>query len=510
MAASVSPKRPVRIGGASGGFTDRVAGIRRLAADPKVDAVVGDWLSENVMTGYGAGKARKVQSDKATTKLPLEERKKTAYYASTFLQCLEPAISEIAQNGAKLVVNAGASDTELLAEVVNDMVLGGGFDMKVAWVEGDDVTLSFKRLVAGGATFRSITDQRTLNEWGFDPICAQAYLGSLGIAEALRQGADLVICGRVSDAAPSIGIAAWWHGWGASDLDELAGALVAGHLIECSAFVTGGYYSRFKDLMKAKKHLDLGFPIAEVFSDGTCTITKEDMSNGIVNVETVTSQLVYEINGPLYFNSDVVAALEGITLEQTGKDRVRVCGVKGLPPPPTTRCGITAHGGYQAEWHFYLVGLDIEEKCKWMEEQARFAIGEDLMNRFTMIKFHVHGSSPDNPRNQELATVDFRIFAQAQDASLFDHTGAEEWDWLRSFLTINKIQELLGPEEYYGRRIDRFEMKNIRAVHFLLKDHLDRGYNSGSKLDTLAKNLCEYLRAKHVPIPRKFLQKGHL
>ncbi|CRK29794.1 hypothetical protein BN1708_015669 [Verticillium longisporum] len=416
MAASVTPQRPVRVGGASGGFTDRVAGIRRLAADPEVDAVVGDWLSENVMTGYGAGKARKVQSDKATTKLPLEERKKTAYYASTFLQCFEPAIPEIARNGTELVVNAGASDKELLAEVVDDMVLRGGFDMKVARVEGDDVTLSFKRLVAEGATFRSVTDERTLNEWGFDPICAQAYLGSLGIAEALRQGADIVICGRVSDAAPSIGIATWWHNWGASDLDELAGALVAGHLIECSVFVTGGYYSRFKDLMKAKKHLDLGFPIAEVFSDGTCSITKEEMSNGIVNVETVTSQLIYEINGPLYFNSDVVAVLEGIALEQIASDAN--------------------------------VGLFV--------------------------------------------------------------SGVEEWDWLRSFLTVNKVQELLGPEEYHGGRIDRFEMKNIRAVHFLLKDHLDRGYNSGSKLDTLAKILCEYLRAKHVPIPRKFLQKGHL
>ncbi|CRK31610.1 hypothetical protein BN1723_014534 [Verticillium longisporum] len=475
MAASVTPQRPVRVGGASGGFTDRVAGIRRLAADPEVDAVVGDWLSENVMTGYGAGKARKVQSDKATTKLPLEERKKTAYYASTFLQCFEPAIPEIARNGTELVVNAGASDKELLAEVVDDMVLRGGFDMKVARVEGDDVTLSFKRLVAEGATFRSVTDERTLNEWGFDPICAQAYLGSLGIAEALRQGADIVICGRVSDAAPSIGIATWWHNWGASDLDELAGALVAGHLIECSVFVTGGYYSRFKDLMKAKKHLDLGFPIAEVFSDGTCSITKEEMSNGIVNVETVTSQLIYEINGPLYFNSDVVAVLEGIALEQIGKDRVRVCGVKGPLPPPTTRCGITAHGGYQAEWHFYLVGLDIEEKSP--------------------LGYIALGRSGDK--------------ASDANVGLFV-SGVEEWDWLRSFLTVNKVQELLGPEEYHGGRIDRFEMKNIRAVHFLLKDHLDRGYNSGSKLDTLAKILCEYLRAKHVPIPRKFLQKGHL
>lgn len=185
-------------------------------------------------------------------------------------------------------------------------------------------------------------------------------------------------------------------------------------------FVTGGYYSRFKDLMKAKKHLDLGFPIAEVMANGECRITKEKNTNGVVNTETVTSQLVYEISGPLYFNSDAVADLHNIRLEQIGEDLVHVSGVKGLPPPPTTRVGVTAHGGYQAEWHFYLVGLDIAEKCRWMEEQARYAIGEDLINQFTMLKFHVHGTSPINPHNQEIATVDFRIFAQAPKAELFD------------------------------------------------------------------------------------------
>lgn len=172
--------------------------------------------------------------------------------------------------------------------------------------------------------------------------------------------------------------------------------------------------------MKAKKHIDLGFPIAEVHSNGECVITKEKNSNGIVNTETVTSQLVYEISGPLYFNSDVVADLHEISLQQVGDDTVKVTGVKGLPPPETTRVGVTAHGGYQAEWHFYLVGLDIEEKCRWMEEQARYAIGEDIIKEFTMLKFHVHGTSPSNPRNQEIATVDFRIFAQGPRAELFD------------------------------------------------------------------------------------------
>jgi hypothetical protein len=196
--------------------------------------------------------------------------------------------------------------------------------------------------------------------------------------------------------------------------------LIAGHLIECSVFVTGGYYSRFKELMRAKKHLDLGFPIAEILPDGECRITKEKNTNGVVNTETVTSQLVYEISGPLYFNSDVVADLHGIKLEQAGEDLVHVSGVRGLPPPPTTRVGVTAHGGYQAEWHFYLVGLDIEEKCQWMEEQAKHAIGEEIMKQFTTLKFHVHGTSPPNPPDQEIATVDFRIFAQGPKAELFD------------------------------------------------------------------------------------------
>lgn len=193
MTATAQVKRPIRIGGASGGFTDRVAAIRRLASDPDVDAVVGDWLSENVMTGYGAGKARQ---DTPKEKLSLEERKKTAMYASTFLQCFEPAIHELAKNKTKLAVNAGASDTELLAEVVKDTVIKAGYDMKVAWVEGDDVTEPFKKMVAEGHEFKSSTNGMSLSQWGHEPICAQAYLGSLGIAEALRQGADIVICGR--------------------------------------------------------------------------------------------------------------------------------------------------------------------------------------------------------------------------------------------------------------------------------------------------------------------------
>jgi hypothetical protein len=194
------------------------------------------------MTGYGAGKVRLVEKVGLSVleQQSLEERKRTAQYASTFLQCFEPAIPHLVRNGTKLAVNAGASDTKLLARVCQQMVRDAGYDLKVAWVEGDDVTDAFLEMVNDGKEFRSVADNRTLEEWGFSPICAQAYLGSLGITEALRQGADIVICGRVSDAAPTIGIAAWWHNWEATNYDQLAGALIAGHIIECSAFVTGG------------------------------------------------------------------------------------------------------------------------------------------------------------------------------------------------------------------------------------------------------------------------------
>jgi hypothetical protein len=207
MPLSKNSKRAVRIAGASGGFTDRARAIKSLAQDPDIDAIVGDWLSENVMTGYGAGKVKALKA-RGGEDLPLEERMKTAQYASTFLQCFEPAIPYLAKNGAKLAVNAGASDTELLAEVCSKLVEDAGFDLKIAWVEGDDVTEAFTSLSDSGEKFPSLIDGKNLEDWGLEPISAQCYLGSLGIAEALRQGADIVICGRVSDAAPTIGVAA--------------------------------------------------------------------------------------------------------------------------------------------------------------------------------------------------------------------------------------------------------------------------------------------------------------
>jgi len=383
----------------------------------------------------------------------------------------------------------------------------------------------------------------------------------------------------------------------------------------------------------------MGFPICAINNKGEGVMSKEKNTGGCMTVNSVTSQLLYEIQGPLYYNCDVTANLESIKMEQVGEDQVKVSGVKGLPPPPTTKVGITGFAGWQAEYHIYLVGLHMEEKCRWIEEQIRYEFGEEMIKKFDVLKFMQNGSSVIDSRNQDVATVDFRVFAQSRDRELlnmrnpkgffrvsmvnflmscpgaslgndvrqaegkpyyeyhpsllpqsavqqrvhciwngeesegfkegkkvidmplapefkeydrqqpsyettnpvdltafgptvrlplgsivlgrsgdkcsdanvgFFVRNEDEWEWLRSLLTVEKIKELLGPEEYKGKPIDRFEMPNIRAVHFLLHDHLDRGYDACSTYDTLGKNVCEYLRAKTVDIPVQFVRRGVL
>ncbi|OAA62526.1 hypothetical protein SPI_04066 [Niveomyces insectorum RCEF 264] len=625
-------KRPVRIAGASGGFSDRQRAIKDLAA-LDVDVIVGDWLSECTMTLHGA---QKVDNERLRAAGRLMEEP-VGLFDPTFMDNLGPALPDIARKGIKVAVNAGASDTSLLARLVQDEVTQRGLALRVAYVEGDEVTETVQQLIDAGEPFPSLMTGEDLKDWGYTPIYAQCYLGGAGIAEALRRGADIVICGRVADAAPSVGAGLWWHGWDReTDFDEVAGALVCGHLIECAAYVTGGYFSGFKRLLDQCENL--GFPIAELAHDGSCVITKEQNgTGGEVSVGTVASQLLYEIQGPLYYGCDATANIEGITMTDvstpSSPDRVRVAGVRGLPPPRTTKVGLTAVGGYQAEFHVYLCGLDLEAKAEWVERQIRYAAG-DAVKELSCFKFSLNGYCPPDPRNQDVATVDLRVFVQTQNKDLVskatldvpgfnrwcmdnglqgcpgwtlgnDQRQSEgklyyeyyvtllpqaavqhrvvllwekadpdrgriavppvahlaeyprdqrsyetqapvdlarfgpttrgplgwvvggrsgdkasdanvgfyvrhddEWDWLRSLLTVDKIKQLLD-EEYVGGKIERFEIPGIRAVHFLLRDHLDRGFNSTSTYDTLGKNVGEYLRAKWVNIPNKFLARGH-
>jgi hypothetical protein len=173
-------KRPVRVAGSSGGFSDRVEAISRLAKDGEIDVIVGDWLSEMTMTIHGTGKVKvKERLGDKVNNLSWDETLQNAMFADNFMDCFTPAIDDLAKNGIKLAVNAGASDTEVLAKLVQKTVKDRGHNLKVAWVEGDDVNGVVKSMIEQGEGFASTMHGRTIKEWGLDPICAQCYLGGL-------------------------------------------------------------------------------------------------------------------------------------------------------------------------------------------------------------------------------------------------------------------------------------------------------------------------------------------
>lgn len=374
-------------------------------SDP-VDVLIGDWMSEANMTSRAALK---------TSFDSTSGEKAEAAYEPTFLEALEPALVNIAKHGIKVAVNAGASDTKLLHEVVTEMVRSKGLSLKVAWISGDEVLPAVQAAMKRGQSkFENICTGEELADWKFKPIYAQAYLGGVGIAAAFAKGADIVVCGRVSDASPIIGAAMWWHNWKREQLHELASAFVAGHLIECSNYVCGGNFTGFKSL-EGRGWEDIGYPIAEIAWNGQVVITKNLGSGGEVSTQTCSSQLLYEIQGPLYYNSDVTAILNELWFEQLGTNRVALRGVKADLPPATTKIGLTAAGGFQAEVHWFLCGLDIADKARMMEAQIRRML-KPYSHKFTKLAFTLNGTAAEDAKNQNAATVDFRVFAQAPTA----------------------------------------------------------------------------------------------
>lgn len=206
-----------------------------------------------------------------------------------------------------------------------------GLKLKIGWVSGDDLRVTLgsdlsalsekpKHLDSPNADVHLQSNTFSFLDKKTPIVFASAYLGARAIVAGLRQGADIIVCGRVADASPVIAAAWYWHDWDADNYDALGGALVAGHLIECSAYVTGGNFSGFTE-HDLDIFVDPPFPIAEIESDGSCTITKHDGTGGMITEETVTCQLLYEIQGSIYLNSDVKACLDNIAIIQTAPNR---------------------------------------------------------------------------------------------------------------------------------------------------------------------------------------------
>ncbi|MFF3964887.1 acyclic terpene utilization AtuA family protein [Streptomyces griseorubiginosus] len=326
---------PLRIGNASGFYGDRFDALREMLTGGELDVLTGDYLAELTMLILGRDRLKDPG----------------AGYARTFLRQLEESLGLAHERGVRIVTNAGGLNPAGLATRIRELADRLGLDVKVAHVEGDDLTARHPGSLA-----------------------AHAYLGGFGIAACLREGADVVVTGRVTDAALATGPAAAHFGWGPGEYDRLAGAVVAGHVLECGTQATGGNYAFF-----AEGGRDLGrpgFPLAELHEDGTAVITKHPGTGGFVDVGTVTAQLLYETQGARYAGPDVTARLDTVRLDQDGPDRVRISGVRGEAPPPTLKVGLNRLGGFRNEVAFVLTGLDIEAKAALVRQQLEPALAK--------------------------------------------------------------------------------------------------------------------------------------
>lgn len=309
--------------------------MHEMLTGGEVHYVTGDYLAELTMLILGRDRMKNPARG----------------YAKTFLTQLEECLGLAHERGVRIVTNAGGLNPAGLAEAVRALAERLGIPARVAHVEGDDLQPRAQELGLG------------------TPLTANAYLGGWGIADCLNAGADVVVTGRVTDASVIVGSAAAHFGWGRTDYDKLAGAVVAGHVIECGTQATGGNFSFFREIPGIADLVLPGFPLAEVYDDGSSVITKHPGTGGLVSVDTVTAQLLYEITGARYANPDVTARMDSIQLTSDGPDRVRISGVVGEPPPPTLKVSLNSIGGFRNAMTFVLTGLDIDAKAELLRRQ---------------------------------------------------------------------------------------------------------------------------------------------
>ncbi|MFJ2227699.1 acyclic terpene utilization AtuA family protein [Streptomyces halstedii] len=362
---------PLRIGNASGFYGDRFDAVREMLTGGPLDVLTGDYLAELTMLILGRGRLKDPRRG----------------YASTFLRQWEENVHLARERGVRIVTNAGGLNPAGLADAVREVAEKAGLPVRVAHVEGDALP------VPDGC------------------LTANAYLGGAGIAACLRAGADVVVTGRVTDAALVTGPAAAHFGWGPDDLDALAGAVVAGHVLECGTQATGGNYAFFGEHDVRRP----GFPLAEIHPDGSSVVTKHPGTGGVVDIGTVTAQLVYETAGARYAGPDVTARLDTVTLTQDGPDRVRIDGVRGEAPPATLKTGLTRLGGWRNEVVFVLTGLDVEAKARLVKEQ--FADALDRAGRVPAeVRWELARTDRPDAPTEETASALLRLVVRDQDA----------------------------------------------------------------------------------------------
>ena len=384
---------PIRIANCSGFFGDRMSAAKEMVEGGPIDVLTGDWLAE--LTMLILARTRSKQPNRG--------------YATTFVAQMEQVMGACVERHIKVVSNAGGLDPEGCAKAVSEIAKRLGVHPKIAVVRGDDLMERIPELTAAGQLTHFETGAPIADAARF--VTANAYLGCWGIVDALESGADIVITGRVTDAAVVCGPAAWHHGWKRTDWHALAGAVAAGHVIECGAQATGGNYSFFTEIPDMTH---VGFPWAEIADDGSTVIGKHEGAGGEVSIGTITSQLLYEIGGPQYLGPDVTTRFDTVQLEQLAPDRVRVYGVQGEPPPASLKVCLNRAGGFRQDMSVCLTGLDIEAKAA-LVEAAFWASCPFERGAFDEVITRIVRTDKADPASNEEATAFWTIHLKDSD-----------------------------------------------------------------------------------------------
>lgn len=381
----------------SGFFGDKITAAREMIEGGPIDILTGDYLAELTMAIL---LKRRLKSSKGG-------------YADTFLIQMKDIMAQCLDRQIKVVVNAGGLDPRGMAEDLQLVADKLGLHPKIAFIEGDDLFPRLAELQEKGESFSHLDKNIPLAKAKAKTLTANAYLGGWGITQALKQGADIIIGGRIADASLVVGPAAWKFDWQRNDWDKLAGAVVAGHIIECSTQATGGNYSFIEEIPSFK---NVGFPIAEIYPDGSIIITKHPDTGGLVSVGTVTAQLLYEIKGQGYLTPDVIARFDTISISQEGPDRVAIEDVKGEPPTDTSKVCINNIGGFKNTMTIILTGLDVAKKGKFFEETLFDSLGGK--ERFEAVDVQLFRSDQPDPVCNEDAMAFLRIAVKDKDPKL--------------------------------------------------------------------------------------------
>ena len=391
-------KEMIRIANCSGFYGDKLSVAKDMVEGGPIDVLTGDYLAELTMTILYNQKMKRGENHG---------------YVGTFIKQFKD-VAKIAQDkNIKIVTNAGGLNPKSMALEIENVIEELNLNLKVAYIDGDDLIPMMDKLTDLGEKFSNLDKDLELKDYSKKPITANAYLGAWGIKEALDNGADVVVCPRVTDAAVVIGPAAWKFNWSRDQYDELAGALAAGHIIECGAQATGGNYSFFQEVPTFD---NIGYPIAEVYEDGSFVITKHENTGGLVSVGTVTAQLLYEIGSPAYLNPDVISHFDTLKITQESQDRVLVQNARGSSPTNTHKVCVNLVGGYRNGIELLLTGLDINEKAELITDQIFKSVGGK--EQFDKVDIQLHRTDKENPNSNEEAQAFLRIDVMSSNSEL--------------------------------------------------------------------------------------------